>query len=152
MGTHYKGTAKEINSLNAYIKLIRASDSIRSRMNLLLQEKGLTESQFSLLDALFHIGPLSQSELGKKLFKSGGNITMVVDNLEKRELVKRERSNNDRRLFTIKLTKQGKNLIGKLFPRMLAPLVAEINILTENEQIELQRICKLLGLQKAADK
>ena len=117
-------------------------------MNLLILKTGLTESQFNILDALFHIGSLSQGELGKKLLKSGGNITMVVDNLEKRKLVKRERNKNDRRFFTIHLTKSGSNLIQKLFPQVLSALVDEINVLTENEQIEFQRMCKLLGLHK----
>jgi MarR family 2-MHQ and catechol resistance regulon transcriptional repressor len=152
MGTHYKGTTKEINSLNVYIKLLRASDSIRSRINKLITGKGLTESQFNMLDTLFHLGPLSQSELGKKLLKSGGNITMIVDNLEKRKLVKRERSKNDRRFFTIHLTKRGNNLIEKLFPEILSALINEIYILNEDEQIEFQRVCKLLGLGNTAGK
>jgi MarR family 2-MHQ and catechol resistance regulon transcriptional repressor len=151
MGTHYKGTIKEISSLNVYIKLIRATDSIRNRINLLILDKGLTESQFTMLDALFHLGPLSQSELGKKLLKSGGNITMIVDNLEKKNLVKRERSESDRRIITIHITKRGIKLAQKLFPQILSALVAEINVLNESEQIELQRICKLLGLGKASD-
>lgn len=149
MGTHYKGSTKQINALNVYIKLIRASDSIRSRINTVFQIKGLSESQFNMLDALFHLGPLSQSELGDKLFKSGGNITMVVDNLEKRKLVKRERSETDRRIFMIYITKQGKYLFEKLFPKMLYVIVEEINILKEDEQIELQRMCKCLGLNNS---
>lgn len=148
MGTHYKGTIEEINSLNVYVKLLRAADSVRNRMNLLILKTGLTESQFNILDALFHIGSLSQGELGKKLLKSGGNITMVVDNLEKRKLVKRERNKNDRRFFTVHLTKSGSNLIQKLFPQVLSALVDETNVLTEDEQIEFQRMCKLLGLHK----
>jgi len=152
MGTHYKGSVKQINSLNVYIKLLRASDSIRERINTSILEKGLTESQFNVLDALFHLGPLSQSELGKKLLKSGGNITMVVDNLEKRKLVKRERGQNDRRLFIIHLTKKGNNLIENLFPEILSALVAEVNVLSENEQFELQRMCKLIGLPKTNGK
>jgi MarR family 2-MHQ and catechol resistance regulon transcriptional repressor len=105
-----------------------------------------------MLDTLFHLGPLSQSELGKKLLKSGGNITMIVDNLEKRKLVKRERSKNDRRFFTIHLTKRGNNLIEKLFPEILSALINEIYILNEDEQIEFQRVCKLLGLGNTAGK
>ena len=152
MGTNYKGATKEINSLNVYIKLLRASDSLRSRMNSLIQENGLTESQFNLLDTLHHIGPLSQSELGKKLFKSGGNITMVVDNLEKRNLVKRKKDNSDRRLFTVHLTANGENLIRELFPKLLPALVKAVNVLTAKEQAELQRLCKALGTQKSEEK
>jgi MarR family 2-MHQ and catechol resistance regulon transcriptional repressor len=151
MGTHYKGTTKEINSLNLYIKLLRASDSLRGRLNLLILKKGLSESQFNMLDALFHLGPMPQKELGKKLFKSGGNITMVVDNLEKRNLVKRDRSENDRRIFIINITRQGKNVIEKLFPKILSALVDEIGILNEDEQSNLQKACKKLGLNHLSD-
>jgi MarR family 2-MHQ and catechol resistance regulon transcriptional repressor len=147
MGSNFKGTATELNSLNVYIKLLRASDSIRSRINKFIIKRGLTESQFNMLDALFHLGPMSQSELSKKLFKSGGNITMIADNLERRKLVKRERSKNDRRSFTIHLTKEGSHLIEKLFPDILAALINEISILNSSEQLEFQRMCKLLGLQ-----
>ena len=96
MGTHYKGTKKEINALDTYIKLIRSSESVRTRINEFIIKKGLTEIQFSALDALYYLGPLNQKELGNTLLRSGGNITLIIDNLEKQRLVKRERG-EDRR-------------------------------------------------------
>ena len=89
MGTHYKGSRKETDALNSYIKLIRAAESLNSKINLELSKLDLTESQFGVLDALLHLGPLKQKEIGKKILKSGGNITMVIDNLEKQDLVQR---------------------------------------------------------------
>ena len=83
MATHYKGSLKEVNILNSYIKLVRAFESISSRLYMKLAKEGLTESQFYLLDVLYHLGPMNQKELGKKIFRSEGNITMVVNNLEK---------------------------------------------------------------------
>ena len=148
MGTHYKGSKKEVNALNTYIKLVRAADSISGRIGSLLGRKKLTESQFNILDALLHLGPLNQKQLGDKLFKSGGNITMVVDNLEKQSLVKRVRGEDDRRYFAIHLTKQGKNMIEKFFPDYLSAIVKEMSPLNENEQSELQRMCKLIGLKR----
>ena len=147
MGTHYKGTRKEVSALNTYIKLVRAADSISGRIGSLLSRKKLTESQFNILDALLHIGPLNQKQLGDKLLKSGGNITMVVDNLEKQGLVKRVRGEDDRRYFTIHLTKQGKNLIEKFFPDYLSAIVKEMSLLKEDEQSEFQRMCKLIGMK-----
>ncbi|HSR18242.1 MAG TPA: hypothetical protein VLM39_09160, partial [Ignavibacteriaceae bacterium] len=64
MGTRYKGTKKEIIALDTYIKLIRSSESVRTRINAFIITKGLTEIQFSALDALYHLGPLNQKELG----------------------------------------------------------------------------------------
>jgi CDP-glucose 4,6-dehydratase len=45
---------------------------------------------------------MSQSEIGAKLLKSSGNVTLVVDNLEKRGLVRRERDSDDRRVVTVR--------------------------------------------------
>jgi MarR family 2-MHQ and catechol resistance regulon transcriptional repressor len=147
MGTHYKGNKKEVNSLNAFLKLIRAAGSVSTRINSILEDSKLTESQFNILDALHHLGPLSQKQLGDKLFRSGGNITMVVDNLEKQELVKRVRGEKDRRYFAIHLTKNGKALIERIFPRYLSAVVNEMDVLAENELLELERLCKKLGLK-----
>jgi len=148
MGTHYKGTRKEISALNTFIKLIRTSESAISRTNLVLLKHKLTESQFGIIDALYHLGPLCQKDLGKKLLKSGGNITLVIDNLEKQDLVRRERGKQDRRLFNIYLTENGRKHFEKIFPEYLNSILNEINILTESEQMELQRLCKKIGLNK----
>ena len=145
MGTHYKGNKNEISALNTYLKLIRAAESLRSRVTSSLSKSGLTESQFGVLDALFHLGPLNQSELGNKIMKSGGNITMVVDNLEKQELVKRERGLNDRRLFKVHLTQKGTDLYKKISPDLINKIITEVSVLSEVEQAELQRMCKVIG-------
>ncbi len=152
MATHFKGTRKETNSLDSYIKLLRAADSVNSRVNLNLTKNGLTQSQFNVLDALFHLGPLSQSDLAKKIFKSGGNITMVIDNLEKQELVERERKKSDRRFFTIYITKKGRILFEKIFPQQLEAIVKEFSVLSEKEMFEFQRLCKIIGKKINKDK
>ena len=145
MGTHYKGTENEVRALDAYIKLMRGAESLTSRLNLLAAAAGLTLSQFGALEALFHLGPLCQRELGEKLLKSSGNITMVVDNLEKRRLVKRRRGGEDRRFVTVHLTEQGRRLITSIFPRHVSAIVGEMRSLTKREQEELGRLCRKLG-------
>ncbi|MCH9028952.1 MAG: MarR family transcriptional regulator [Bacteroidetes bacterium] len=148
MGTHYKGSKKEMRALDSYIKLMRAADTINSVVNLSLSKFGLTESQFNVLDALYHLGPLSQKELGYKLLKSGGNITMVIDNLEKRKLVGRKKGIKDRRIFTVHLTPEGKKLTGKVLPQKVDAVIKEIIKLSKDEQYELQRLCKKIGIMK----
>lgn len=147
MGTNYKGTKREINALNSYIKLIRASDSLSYRLNSVFKQLGLSVSQYNILDVLYHIGPQYQKDLAKKLLKSGGNITLVVDNLEKLGYVRRERVDNDRRFFCIYLTTKGKNILEKIFPEFLDAIVNEFKVLTSYEQDELQRMCKVLGIK-----
>ena len=103
-------------------------------------------SQFGVLEAIYHVGPLSQAELAKKILKSTGNITMVIDNLEKRGLVRRERKEGDRRYYAVQLTPEGKKLISSIFPRHAGKIVETMNILTKAEQETLGQLCKKLGL------
>jgi MarR family 2-MHQ and catechol resistance regulon transcriptional repressor len=149
MGTHYKGTPEIGQALDAYIKLVRASESVTSRVIRHLNEDGLTVSQFGVLEALFHLGPLSQRELAQKILKSGGNVTMVIDNLEKGGLVKRERDSEDRRLYRITLTPSGRKLIKNIFPRHAEKIASQMNVLTKEELQELGHLCRKLGLQLA---
>ena len=149
MATHYRGTEDEKRALRAYVKLLRATESITGRLNARLVENGLTWSQFGALEALLHLGPLCQRDLGEKLLKSTGNITMVVDNLEKRGLVRRERSTEDRRYITVHLTDAGREIIERVFPEHARALTAEMNVLTAEEQEELARLCRKLGLKTA---
>ena len=148
MPTHYKGTSKEVSTLNAFIKLMRASESVNARLNKHLAEAGLTVSQFGILEALLHLGPQNQKRLGEKILKSGGNITLVIDNLEKNEWVKREKDPNDRRAVIITLTPEGKKIISAFFPKHLEKIVDEFSVLTVKEKKELANICKKLGINK----
>jgi MarR family 2-MHQ and catechol resistance regulon transcriptional repressor len=147
MGTNYKGSKKTVSALNSYIKLIRSAESLSSKLNLVLNDYGLTESQFGVLDSLFHLGPMKQKELGKKILKSGGNVTMVINNLEKQGMVQRIKSEKDKRQFIINLTPKGKNFIQELLPGIIKKIKKHFEILDKDEQNELQRLCKIIGLQ-----
>jgi MarR family 2-MHQ and catechol resistance regulon transcriptional repressor len=147
MGTKYKGTKKELNALNSLIKITRAADSIRSRILSVIDSAEITESQFYVLDALYYNSPLTQKEIGEKVFRSGGNITLVTDNLEKSGYVKRVRGKEDRRYFSVHLTKSGKKLMDELFPKFLSATINEMSVLKEEEHKELQRLSKKIGLK-----
>ncbi|HUO34177.1 MAG TPA: MarR family transcriptional regulator, partial [Candidatus Acidoferrum sp.] len=83
--------------------------------------------------------------LAEKLLRSGGNVTLVVDNLEKRGWVRRVRLTEDRRMVKIHLTPEGKRLIARVFPQHLKALVAEMSRLSATEQENLRDICRKLG-------
>lgn len=152
MGTHYKGSKKEVKTLNAFIKLMRASESISNRLNRRLAEQDLTVSQFGVLEALLHLGPLNQKALGEKLLKSGGNITLVVDNLEKSGWVERQQNPKDRRSMLIHLTEEGEDLISSYFPQHLDNIMQEFECLSNDELDQLAEMCKKIGLQEPDNK
>jgi len=147
MPTHYQGTPEEILALNAFIKLTRAADSLMAR----LAQRGtlcdLTPSQFGVLESLYHLGPRCQGEVSAKILRSTGNMTLVLDNLEKHGLVRRERDADDRRMVIISLTEAGRALISRILPRQIAAIVEEMSVLTSEEQATLGRVCRKLGKQ-----
>jgi len=146
VGTHYKGRPAEVRALNAYIKLTRATSSVAGRLSRQLANAGITPTQLGVLEALLHLGSLGQRALGGKLLMSGANITTVVDNLERRRLVRRERSGDDRRNVTVHLATDGRRLISKIFPGHAAAIAEAFSALTAAEQDELGRLTKKLGL------
>lgn len=146
MGTKYQGTPKETAALDAFIALKRSSNSLTSLMSQQLAEYRLTPGQFGVLEALFHLGPLTQREIGDKLLSTKGNITMLIDNLEKSSLVKRVRDLNDRRSITVQLTPKGKKFIGSIVPGHMRKIIEIMSVLSLEEMKELKRLCKKIGL------
>lgn len=131
--------------LGAYIKLMKAADSVTARAHTHLALDHLSFGQFAVLEALYHLGTLCQKDIAEKILKSPRNITMIVDNLEKRGLVRRERDANDRRYFYIHLSEEGRALFEKVLPRHIEALGKEFKILNDAELAELGRICRILG-------
>ncbi|MBP7635201.1 MarR family transcriptional regulator [Candidatus Ozemobacteraceae bacterium] len=148
MGTHYKGTPEETRALDVFIKLLRAADSVSRRTRDVISSAGLTESRFGVLESLYHLGPLSPGELGRKILKTAGNLTLVIDNLERDGLVERRSGLNDRRVKRVALTLKGRDLIERLLPPHAKLITSEMAVLTAGEQRELARLCKKLGLKK----
>jgi MarR family 2-MHQ and catechol resistance regulon transcriptional repressor len=132
-------------ALKTYVKLMRSSSSVTARMHRHLKDEGLTGSQFGVLEALHHLGPLCQREIGSKILKTGGNTTLVIDNLEKHGLVERLQDAHDRRYQRVNLTSQGQDLIKRVFPRHADIAQKVFAVLDRDEQEQLGRLLKKLG-------
>ena len=146
MGTHYDGNEEEKLALDCYIKLFRAAESVGQSINAHLRSHDLTVSQFGALEAIYHLGPMQSGELGQKILKTSGNMTMVIDHLEKRGLVIRQRREDDRRCVDIHLTEDGRNLITTILPTHVAGVVNALSALTHSEQQQLADLCRTVGL------
>ncbi len=148
MATQLRDKTRETKVLDAYIKLSRCTDSIRSMEDKILSQFGLTSGQFGCLETLHHLGSMCQKEIGQKIFSCEGNITQIIDNLEKRSLVVRVRSEEDRRYFIINLTREGKDLIEKVFPTYVEQLTEKMSPLSDEDLQNLGQICKTVGLRQ----
>ena len=145
MPTHFTGSRAELRTLDTFIKLTRCTNSVLARLAEKDTVGGLTYSQFAVLEALYHLGHMSQGEISMKVLKSGSNMTTVIDNLERDGLVRRERDAKDRRVIHVHLTEAGISKIEAVLPGHVAALVEEFKVLSASEQQTLGELCKKLG-------
>src|ERR1700704_2045088 len=133
MGTHYQGGAAQVRALDALIKLVRCTSSLQARLDAGIREEGFTPTQFGILEALLHLGPLEPCELGPKLLTSRPNVVLLVDQLEERRLVRRTPVEGDRRRVRIELTPAGRRAIHRAFQRHARRVAKELSALSAAE-------------------
>lgn len=145
MGTRHKGSEREIRALDAFIKLNRAVETVNARLAPGLAAAGMTQAQLAVLEALFHLGPMSQRDIGRKLLRSNPNVTAVIGNLERDGLVTRVRSTTDRRVVVVSLTAAGRTKIERAFPAHAARIADLFDVLDTDEIERLAALAKKLG-------
>jgi len=132
-------------ALRLWVTLARSYQTFTRVVSSRVVEYGLTIPQFGILEALYHLGPLSLGELAEKLLVTGGNVTYVMDRLEEQGLVYRQRSDLDRRVVEARLTDEGRALIERIFPDHARFLGRMVEHLGPVEQRELRELLKRLG-------
>lgn len=138
-------TNNQRTALNVYVKMMRSANYLTNTIHRHLKDDNLTISQFGVLEALYHLGSLSQSELGEKILKSNANLTTVVDSLEKKNLVVRKRADEDRRRVAVNLTEAGRELITEVFPRHAEIVEEKLRVLAEEEKDVLVGLLRKFG-------
>jgi len=132
-------------ALSMWVKLARAHNTMHSLADRNITSFGLTTPQFGAIECLGHLGPMTIGNLCKKMLVSAGNMTVVIDNLEKDGLVERIRESKDRRKIIVRLTKKGEKLFEKIFIQHAEYIKELADALTAAEQEEIGRLLKKLG-------
>lgn len=132
--------------VRAYVKLMRASRCVTARIEGAMSRRGLTLTQLGVLEALLHKGPLTHRELSRKVLTSAGNMSDVIDKLERRQLVARTPCPTDRRQVVIVLTEAGRQLIEAVFPPHATDIAEAMSALTLDETAVLDGLLRKLGV------
>jgi MarR family 2-MHQ and catechol resistance regulon transcriptional repressor len=137
---------KADEALSLWVKLARTHALMLKVSGRDISRYGLTQPQFAVIELLGHLGPMKMNTISTKMLVTGGNMTIVVDNLEKSGLVERARCLEDRRAIWIRLTKKGTAFFHKVFPQH-ADFVAEaMSVLSHKEIAALGALLKKFGL------
>lgn len=142
-----KTTYGELNDLNlkTLIALIRCTQNVHKKEYRTIKEGGLTVSQFAVLEILYHKGDLKICEIIDKILSTGGNMTVVIDNLVKDNLVKRCADPKDRRVNLISITEKGRKIIDEIFPKHVENVNEIFKGLTVEEKKNLISLLKKLS-------
>jgi MarR family 2-MHQ and catechol resistance regulon transcriptional repressor len=109
----------------------------------------LGDSDFRVLEALLHKGPLPVNTIGPKVWLTPGSISVAVDRLVKKGLVARKERSHDRRVRQVELTAKGRALIIRGFREHAAAMEKAMRVLSKKERLTLQRLLKKLGKDAA---
>lgn len=134
------------SAAHLFLVLSRAARALGASARRSIENTGLCLSDFAVLEALLHKGPLPVSALGQKVLLTSGSITTAVDRLAARRLVRRRNHPADRRVRLVELTARGRQLIEPAFERHAADLERSTAVLTRAEQTTLVALLKKLGI------
>ncbi len=137
---------EQATSLKLWVVMNRAGRAIEARLRRQVEARGLSFTEFGVLEALLHKGTLPIGEIGERVLLTSGSMTYVVDKLEKRGFIARDACPTDRRVVFARLTPEGQALIESTFAEHAALLARLMGGLTPAEQEVVAGLIKKLGL------
>lgn len=132
-------------ALRSWIEISRAFTAIRRRENEYIESKGLTIHQFAVLEALYHLGPLTTGEITKLILSTPGNMTVVIKNLSAKGYIDVCAGEKDKRKRVLELTDDGEKLIAGIFPRHAENMAGYFGCLSQDEQETLHGLMRKLA-------
>ena len=136
-------------ALKLFVVLARAQRAVAERTQASLEQHGVSGTEFAILEALHHKGPLLLGDVQRKILVSSGGITFLVDRLTERGYVERKACPTDRRARYAALTRKGAALMKEIFPAHAAAIHQAMSGLSQAEQKEATALLKRLGLRAA---
>lgn len=138
------------SGVHVFLVLWKAARAVQTHAEKSVKNLGIGGSDFAVLEALLHKGPLPVNEIGKKVLLTSGSITVAVDRLEQKGLVERRAHGSDRRARMVHLTKDGRKLITRAYAQHATDMeqLARAS-LTAKERANLIRLLKKIGYKAA---
>jgi len=138
------GEQHDLN-LKTLVSLSRCFQSVRKREMQTIREGGLTLAQFAVLEILYHKGDLRICDIIEGTLSTGGNMTVVIENLLKEGCVSKYPDPKDRRAHVVSITEKGIQLMEEVFPAHVEHISEIFDVLSNNEKLELITLLKRLG-------
>jgi MarR family transcriptional regulator, 2-MHQ and catechol-resistance regulon repressor len=141
---------EDTSGIHVWLIVMKAFQALRPHAEESIKRTELGDSDFRVLEALLHKGPLPVNTVGPKVWLTPGSISVAVDRLVEKGLVSRKDHPNDRRVRQVELTAKGRALITRGFREHAAAMETAVSVLSKTERLTLLRLLKKLGKHAAA--
>lgn len=140
------------SGVHVFLVLWKAARAVQAYAEKTITDLEIGGSDFAVLEALLHKGPLPVNEIGKKVLLTSGSITVAVDRLEQKGLVERRAHGTDRRARIVHLTKEGRKVITRAYTQHATDMEQLASAsLTAGERTTLIRLLKKIGYKAAQE-
>jgi len=138
------------SGVHVFLVLWKAASAVESYAEQSISQLEMCGSDFAVLEALLHKGPLAVNEIGRKVLLTSGSITVAVDRLEEKGFVERRPHGTDRRARIVHLTKEGRKLIRRVYSEHASDMERLASAsLTKSERKTLIGLLKKIGYEAA---
>jgi MarR family 2-MHQ and catechol resistance regulon transcriptional repressor len=138
------------SGVHVFLVLWKAASAVESYAEQSISQLEMCGSDFAVLEALLHKGPLAVNEIGRKVLLTSGSITVAVDRLEEKGFVERRAHGTDRRARIVHLTKEGRTLITRVYSEHASDMERLASAsLTKSERKTLIGLLKKIGYEAA---
>jgi MarR family transcriptional regulator, 2-MHQ and catechol-resistance regulon repressor len=136
---------KTPEAVHAWLIMLKAWQSIARYLRPTMNEEGLGESDFRVLELLLHKGPMPVNAIGPKVDLNPGSVSVAVDRLYKKGFVSRIESSSDRRVRTVSLTEKGREAFLPVFRQHAALIKHVFQEVSSEELRQLELVLKKVG-------
>jgi len=140
-------------ALHFWIAMNRTAGRIHEHLRRQVEAHGLTLTEFGVLEALLHKGPLTHGDIGDRVLLASSSMTYVIDKLEERGLLRRRQSEEDRREKIVELTPAGREKIERAFPEhaaLIDELMADLSLEERREAASILRRVERFASEREA--
>lgn len=145
-----KKMSREEAALRALTILLRASGSVTNMLKKDMRSYGLNPTEFTVMEVLYSKGEQPIQIIGNKVLLASSSITYVIDQLEKKNYVKRKVNESDRRVTLVSITQEGNDMMEDIFPQHSDVIENLFSGLSVDEINQLSESLKIIGY-KAVD-
>lgn len=136
---------RQEESLKAFVGVRRTNEKLNQLDRITTQKYNLNLNEFAVLELLLHKGDTPIQQIKEKILIASSSTTYIIDQLTKKDLVKRIPCSNDRRVTYASLTTKGRKLIEEIFPVHAGTIDKAFSVLSDEELMNFRDYLKRIS-------